>query len=71
MFEKLDGDSEKMAHLLGPAAVDQLLLNTVEMCWIALPPDSRSLDELEKEMRHLLDRAFRNMREDEHRRKGK
>jgi len=67
VIEKLDGDVGDMGDFLGPGAMDQLLLSVVHTCWTTLPPDRRTLDELETEMRRHLDRAFRNMREDEER----
>lgn len=58
-------DTQKMAEALGPGAIDRQLREAIAFCWMALPPKRKTIDEVEKEMRRLLDRAFRDMREDE------
>jgi hypothetical protein len=55
---------EVFRQMMGPAAADQSLRQAVQMCWMTLPPERRTLDALEKEVRFLIDRIFRDMRED-------
>ena len=66
-FEPDDFDDEKWKEMMGPGAVDQTLRSTIQMVWMTLPKERKTLDELEKEVRRLIDRAFRDMREDEER----
>lgn len=56
---------EMMREMVGPGAIDQQLRQAVQFCWMSLPPKKRSLDAVEKEVRRLVDRMFRDMREDE------
>ena len=70
-IEKVGGpdgfDDEKWREMMGPGAVDRTLRSTIQMVWMTLPKERKTLDELEKEVRRLMDRAFRDMREDEER----
>lgn len=50
-----------------PGSIDSMLRQTIQLCWIALPHDGRSIAALESEMRRLLDRAFADLREDSER----
>jgi hypothetical protein len=56
--------SEKMAEFFGPGQVDQIVRSAIQMCWMALPADRRTPDELEAQIRRLVDRAMRDFRED-------
>jgi len=38
------------------------------MCWMSLPANKRNIDEEEREVRRIVDRIFKNMREDEQQR---
>jgi hypothetical protein len=58
-------DPNRIAETLGPGAIDRQLRQTIGFCWLMLPPSRRSVDELEAEVRRLVDRAFRDIREDE------
>lgn len=71
MFERMDDDvdPDKVAMAFGPGVVDREIRQAINMCWMTMPRQRRSLDEVEKEMRRLLDRALRDMREDEERRR--
>jgi hypothetical protein len=57
-------DQEKMRALLGPGHVSQIVHQAIQSCWMMLPQDRRTIDHLETEVRRLVDRAFRDMRED-------
>ena len=54
----------QFGDFLGPGVIDSQLRQTINMAWMALPEDKRSIDELEKMIRHFVDRAFRDIRED-------
>jgi hypothetical protein len=55
---------KKLQALLGPGQVDQMFRQAIQLCWMALPEDRRTLDELERQIRRMMDRAFKDMRED-------
>lgn len=62
------GDAEDPARAhqqwMGPGQVDHMLRQAIEFCWMALPQDRRSVDEVESQMRRLMDRALKDLRED-------
>ena len=61
MYESF-GDDERAFN--NPGNLDQLIRQAFHMCWLTLPPDRRSIDEVERQMRRLFDRIIRDFRED-------
>jgi hypothetical protein len=62
-----EGDEEaakRMADFLGPGQVDQTIRQAIHFCWMSLPDDRKNVDELEKQVRRIVDRALRDFRED-------
>jgi len=58
-------DPDAFRKMLGPGHVAQSVGQAIQACWMMLPEKRKTLDDLEKEFRRLVDRAFREMREDE------
>jgi hypothetical protein len=62
------GDDEKavehMAGFFGPGHVDQAVRTAINACWMLLPKDRKTPDELEKEIRRLFERALKDFRDD-------
>lgn len=56
--------NRKMREMFGPAHVDQQLRSAMQMCWMLLPDDRRTVDELEKQFRRMIDRAIQDFRDD-------
>jgi hypothetical protein len=56
--------AEKMADFFGPGQVDQFVRQAIQTCWMALPKDRKTPDELEKQVRRIVDRALKDFRED-------
>lgn len=56
--------AEKMAEIFGPGQVDQTVRQAIHFCWMALPKERKNTDELEKQVRRIVDRALRDFRED-------
>lgn len=56
--------AEKMADLFGPGQVDQSVRQAIHFCWMALPKDRKNPDELEKQVRRIVDRALKDFRDD-------
>jgi hypothetical protein len=56
--------AEQLAELFGPGQADQLLRQAMQFCWMALPENRRNAEELERQMRRLVDRALKDFRED-------
>ena len=55
---------EKMAEFFGPGQVDQTIRQAIHFCWMALPKDRKNVDELEKQVHRIVDRALKDFRED-------
>jgi len=70
MFGTFDPDDPKDAGKLSQfrrfaaPMMDQQIRATINMIWMALPPERQTADEVEKEIRRLTDRAIANLRED-------
>ena len=63
MFPADDAD-ERMAAMFGPAQVDQAIRQAIQFCWMGLPKDRRTADELEAQIRRIVDRALKDFRDD-------
>lgn len=57
-------DSGQMRSLFGPGQVDQGVRHAMQMCWMMLPEGKKTVDELEAQMRRIVDRAIRDLRDD-------
>jgi uncharacterized protein with von Willebrand factor type A (vWA) domain len=55
---------DKMRDMCGPALIDKQIRQAIQFCWMGLPKDKRNVDELERQIRRLVDRALRDVRED-------
>jgi hypothetical protein len=64
-FDANDPDAKKrMRAFFSPQQVDQQIRQAISFCWMALPPDQQNVEEVEKQIRRLVDRALRDLRED-------
>ena len=67
-LEKFDAsggdDHEKMRKFMGPQAIDEQVRSAIHMCWMMLPPEKKNIEEVEKHVRKIVDRAFRDLRAD-------
>ena len=59
------GDADKFRDFFGPATIDQSIRHAIQFCWMGLPKSRRTPDELEKQIRRIVDRALRDFREDQ------
>ncbi|HTU22826.1 MAG TPA: hypothetical protein VMG10_32600 [Gemmataceae bacterium] len=55
---------KRMRAFLSPQQVDQGIRQAIQLCWMALPPERQNIDEVEKQVRRIVDRALRDLRED-------
>jgi hypothetical protein len=53
-----------MMAMLGPGQIDQAIRQAIQTCWMMLPDDKKTMDELESKIRHVFERAIANFRED-------
>ena len=56
---------EQMGQMFGPGHVDRAIRQAIQACWMALPAERRTVDEVEKQIRRLVERALSNLREDQ------
>jgi hypothetical protein len=59
-----DDQPDRMAEIFGPAQIDHMIRQAVQFCWMGLPKERRSVDEVEAQVHRLVDRALRDFRED-------
>jgi len=65
-----DGDEERrnpmedMQEMFGPGHVDQTVRQTIQSCWMALPKERRTVAEVEKQVRRIVERALKDFRDD-------
>jgi hypothetical protein len=68
MFEKFDPNDpdqgKRMRAFFSPQQVDQQIRQAIQFCWMSLPPEKQTVDEVEQQIRRIVDRALRDLRED-------
>ncbi len=47
-----------------PRQIDQMIRQAIQFCWMALPKERRNAEEVESQVRRLVDRAMEDFRED-------
>ena len=52
-------------QLFNPSQVDTMIRQAIQFCWTALPKEKRSVEEVERQIRRMVDRALSDWREDE------
>jgi len=55
---------DKMRDMFGPSQIDHQVRQAIQFCWMGLPKEKRNVDELERQIRRIVDRALRDLRED-------
>ena len=56
--------AEKMTEFFGPEQIDQQIRQAIQFCWMGLPKDKRTPEEVEKQVRRMVERALKDFRED-------
>lgn len=64
MGEGDEGAIERMAEFFGPGQIDQAIRQAIHWCWMGLPKERKSVDEVERQIRRMVDRALKDFRED-------
>ena len=59
-----EGADYVAAAMLGPSAVDQNVRQAIQFCWMGLPKERRTVDEVDAQIRRIVERALRDFRED-------
>jgi len=55
---------KKMRSMFGPQQVDQMIRQAISICWMMLPEGKRKAEAVEAEIRRIVDRALKDLRED-------
>ena len=64
-FDPKDPEAMKrMRAFFSPQQVDQQIRQAIQFCWMALPPENQNVDEVENQIRRIVERALRDLRED-------
>lgn len=67
-FISKPGDEEEniegMHEMMGPGQADQQIRQAIQFCWMSLPKGRRTVDEVEAQVRRIVDRALGDFRED-------
>jgi hypothetical protein len=59
-----ESGEEQMREFLSAGQVDQMVRHAIQSCWMALPKEKRSTDELKRQLNRMIDRAIQDMEED-------
>ena len=57
-------DMARLWQMMGPQHVDQQIRGAIQFCWMMLPPERQTPDEVESQIRRIVDRAIKDFRED-------
>jgi hypothetical protein len=63
-FSSNDPKGQEEMRRWNAGMVDQCMRQAVESCWSSLPPDKRTVKELKKQVRRIMERAIKHLRED-------
>ncbi len=65
LFSNDDPDMpDKFRKMFGPEQIDQQVRQAIQFCWMVLPDERKSVDEVERQIHRIVDRALRDLRED-------
>jgi hypothetical protein len=57
-------DPDRLRDFMGPHAVEQAIGQAISVCWMILPKEKKTIEGLEAEIRRVVERALKNLRED-------
>lgn len=57
-------DRDSMRAFMGPGVVDQEIRQAIMMCWTALPAERKTVEAVESEIRRIVERALKDLKED-------
>ena len=65
LFKNDDPDAnDKFRRMFSPEQIDQQIRQAIQFCWMMLPDDKKTVDEVERQIRRLVDRALKDLREE-------
>jgi hypothetical protein len=64
-FSPDDPDADKRTRaFFSPQQIDNQVRQAIQFCWMALPPEKKTIDEVEAQIRRIVERALKDLRED-------
>jgi hypothetical protein len=57
-------DFDAVRQMFGPTEIDREIRRAIQICWMSLPKERRNVDEVERQIRRIFDRALRDAHED-------
>ena len=68
MFSSFDQNdpeqNDRFRELFGPHQVDQQIRSAIQTCWMGLPAGKKNVENVEEQIRRIVDRTLRDLRED-------
>lgn len=70
MFQAFDRNNQdslqvsRMRELVSPNQIDHQIRDAIGLLWGILPKEKRNVDEVERQLHRVVDRALRDLRED-------
>jgi hypothetical protein len=64
MFPHDLNHQDALRGMFGPQQVDQAIRQAISVCWLSLPQEQRTVGNVDKQIRRLVDRALENLRQD-------
>jgi hypothetical protein len=68
MYDKFspdDPDADKrLRAFFSPQQIDNQVRQAIQFCWMALPAEKKTIDEVETQIRRIVERALKDLRED-------
>lgn len=58
-------EAHAFSMAMGPGQIDTLVRNALQNLWMVLPREKQNVEDVEKEFRRLVERALRDLREDD------
>jgi hypothetical protein len=55
---------DRIRSLMGPGQVDQQIRQAIQFAWMMLPDERKTVTEVERVIRQVVDRALKNFRDD-------
>jgi hypothetical protein len=53
-----------MRDMFGPQAFDNAIRQAISLCWMMLPDDKKNVAAVESEVRWVVERALKNLKDD-------
>ncbi len=56
--------ADRMRAFFSPQQVDQMVRQAIQFCWMSLPPERQNADEIDTQIRRVVERALKDFRDD-------